>query len=160
MPGVQYELTTDFTRVLTAKAGMILARVEYTKDLDGRMIAVVHVDAPYAQGQPLRIEAYDAEGEFKDDTELYYYDVAGPSGLIGQRIQLPDLAEGDLLAILDVGAHAFGAHAFGAHSSFTAPVYGIRADGLLTETSILRNGQTVEEVAESVGVYQPHKMLY
>ena len=151
----KYELITDFTRVLTAEAGMILARVEYTKDLDGRIIAVVHADAPYAQGQPLRIEAYDADGEFKDDTELYYYDVAGPSGLIGQRIQLPDLAEGDVLAILDVGAHTFGAH-----SSFTAPVYGIRADGLLTETSILRNGRTVEEVAESVGVYQPHKMLY
>ncbi|NWN88395.1 MAG: hypothetical protein HLX51_07615 [Micrococcaceae bacterium] len=150
----KYELTTDFTHALTAKAGMILARVEYTKDLDGRMIAVIQADSPHAQDQP-RIEAYDADGEFKDETRLYYYDVAGPSGLIGQRFQLPELEEGDVLAILDIGAHAFGAH-----SSFTAPVYGIRADGLLTETSVLRNAQPLEWVAEAAGVYQPHKMLY
>src|SRR5699024_5797378 len=41
----KYEFTIDFSGFLTARAGMILARVEYTKDLDGRMIAVVHADA-------------------------------------------------------------------------------------------------------------------
>src|SRR5699024_9589318 len=63
----KYELTTDFTHALTAKAGMILARVEYTNDLDGRMIAVIHADSPHARDQP-RIEAYDADGEFKEET--------------------------------------------------------------------------------------------
>lgn len=150
----KYTVVTDFSRTLTAKAGMILARVEYTKDLERRLIAVIHANFP-AASQPIRIEAYDTEGQFKDDTELYYYDVVGPNGLVGQNVQLPELEEGDVLAILDVGANAFGAH-----NMVTAPVYGIRADGLLTETSILHIGQTAQELANAAGVYQPAKQLH
>lgn len=153
----KYTIVTNFTRTLTAKAGMLLARVEYSKDLDGRLIAVIHADAPIspAASYPVRIEAYDAEGAFKDDTELFYYDVVGPDGLVGQNIALPELEEGDVLAILDVGATMFGTH-----STFSAPVYGIRADGLLTETSILHTGQTAQDLAQAAGVYQPAKVLH
>ena len=37
----KYEIVSESTAALTAKAGMLLARVEYSKDLDDRMIAVV-----------------------------------------------------------------------------------------------------------------------
>jgi diaminopimelate decarboxylase len=150
----KYEISSEMTAPLTAKAGMILARVEYTKDLDNRMIAVVHAGA---QQDPhvTRVLAYDSDGRFKDDLQHYYYDIAGPTGLVAQQVELPELEEGDLVAILDVGASAFGLAA-----GFTAPVYGIRADGLLTESSILNAGRSVTDVARTVGIYQPTKLLH
>lgn len=151
----KYTILTEFTQALTAKAGMLLARVEYTKDLDRKLLAVVHADAVFTDPATVRIEAYDSEGWYKDDIELFYYDVVGPNGLIGQQVPLPELEEGDVLAILDVGATAFGTH-----SASTAPVYGIRADGLLTETSILHAGRTVQDLAKTAGVYQPVKRLH
>ena len=157
IPGLfdgKYDLVSEITAALTAKAGMILARVEYTKDLDGRMIAVVHADA---QPQPdaVRVVAYDSDGRYKDELEHYYYDIAGPTGLVAQRVELPELEEGDVIAVLDVGATAFGMR-----SVFTAPVYGIRADGLLTESSILNGGRSLNDLAQAAGVYQPAKLLH
>lgn len=150
----KYEFTIDFSGFLTARAGMILARVEYTKDLDGRMIAVVHADA---QPQPdmTRVVVFDDDGQPKDDFQQYYYDVAGPNGLVAQSVPLPVVNEGDVLAILDVGASSFGSRA-----NFTAPVYGIRADGLLTESSVLASGHSVRDLAKTAGVYQPEKLLH
>ena len=150
----KYEIVSESTAALTAKAGMLLARVEYTKDLDDRMIAVVH--AP-EQPQPhtVRVLAYDSDGRYKDDLQHYYYDVAGPTGLVAQRVELPELEEGDIIAILDVGATAFGIA-----SGFTAPVYGIRADGLLKESSILNAGQSATDLAKAAGIYQPAKLLH
>ena len=155
----KYQITTNFSAALTAKAGLILARVEYIKDLGGRMIAVTHAEDPVGcthnmPHQPVRVEAYDAHGNYNDGIELFYYDIAGPEGILHHRVELPALEEGDILAILDVGATAFSAQA-----TFTAPVYGIRPDGLLTETSILHRGQSVEQTAEAAGVYQPVKLL-
>lgn len=153
----KYEIVTDFTRELTATAGMILARVEYTKDLDRKLVAVTHADIPSYQTseQPVRIEAYDADGDLKDDTVRYYYDVAGPGGMIAHQVELPSLEAGDVLAILNVGATSFGPH-----NTCGTPVYGIRADGLLTETSLLRQERTAQDVAQAVGVYQPRKVLH
>ena len=151
----KYTIVTEFTDALTAKAGMILARVEYVKDIENKLIAVIHVETPLPRDQGLRFEAYDDAGERKDTSELFYYDVTGPTGMIGHRIQLPEIEEGDILAILDVGATAFGPA-----STFSAPVYGIRADGLLTETSVLRHGHTVDDVVHAAGVYQPAKLLH
>lgn len=153
----KYTVTTNFAPALTAKAGIILARVEYIKDLGGRMIAITHAEAPFGCTQhiePVRVEAYDADGDYNDGIELFYYDIAGPDGILCHRAELPQLEEGDILALLDVGATAFSARA-----TLTAPVYGIRADGLLTETSILHRGQSVEQMAEAAGVYQPVKLL-
>lgn len=150
----KYDFTIDFSGFLTAQAGMILARVEYTKDLDGRMIAVVHADA---QPHPdmTRVVVFDDDGHPKDDFQQYYYDVAGPNGLVAQSVPLPAVKEGDTLAILDVGASTFGARA-----DFSAPVYGIRADGLLTESSVLAPGHSVRDLAKTAGIYQPEKLLH
>ena len=151
----KYTIVTELTEALTAKAGTIMVRVEYVKELENKLIAVIHTDTPLPPDRGLRIEAYDDDGELKDTSELFYYDIAGPTGIIGRRLQLPELDEGDILAILDVGASAFGTD-----GTFSAPVYGIRADGLLTETSVLRHGDTVEDVVHAAGVYQPAKLLH
>src|SRR5699024_8361149 len=121
---------------------------------DGRMIAVVHADA---QPQPdmTRVVVFDDDGQPKDDFQQYYYDVAGPNGLVAQSVPLPVVNEGDVLAILDDGASSFGSRA-----NFTAPVYGIRADGLLTESSVLASGHSVRDLAKTAGVYQPEKLLH
>lgn len=150
----KYEIVTEATAALTAKAGMLLARVEYTKDLDERLIAVVH--AP-AQSQPhtMRVLAYDSDGRHKADLQQYYYDVAGPTGLVAQQVTLPELEEGDIIALLDVGATAFGID-----SNLAAPVYGIRADGLLKESTILHAGRSTTDVAKAAGIYQPAKLLH
>ena len=150
----KYQFTMDFSQFLTAQAGMILARVEYTKDLDGRMIAVVHADAQPAPANS-RVVVFDQDGKYKDDFQQYYYDVAGPNGLVAQSVPLPAVQEGDVLAILDVGATTFGPR-----SHFTAPVYGIRADGLLTESSVLSTGRSVRELTKAAGIYQPEKLLH
>lgn len=150
----KYEIVSEISAPLTAKAGMILARVEYIKDLDDRMIAVVHVDAQQHSGN-IRVAAYDSDGRYKDDLQHYYYDLAGPTGLVAQRVELPELEEGDIVAILDVGATAFSMTA-----AFTAPVYGIRADGLLTESSILNAGRSTSDLAKAAGIYQPTKLLH
>ncbi len=150
----KYQFTIDFTQFLTAKAGMVLARVEYTKDLDGRMIAVVHADAQ-PQPEASRIAVFDEDGHPKDDFQQYYYDIAGPNGLVAQSVPLPAIKEGDVLALLDVGASAFRAR-----SNFTAPIYGIRADGLLTESSVLSAGRSVQDLTKAAGIYQPAKQLH
>lgn len=150
----KYEIVSEITEPLTAKAGMILARVEYTKDLDDRMIAVVHATPP-AEPAHVRVLAYDSDGRYKDDLQHYYYDIAGPTGLVAQRVELPELEEGDVVALLDLGATAFRLAA-----GFTAPVYGIRADGLLTESSILSAGRSATEQAKAAGIYQPDKLLH
>ncbi|GAA4105598.1 hypothetical protein [Enteractinococcus coprophilus] len=150
----KYQFTIDFSEFLTARAGMILARVEYTKDLDGRMIAVVHADAqPHPETS--RIIVFDEHGNHKDDFQQYYYDVAGPNGLVAQSVPLPAVQEGDVLALLDIGAAAFGPR-----SHFTAPIYGIRADGLLTESSVLSAGRSTHDLTEAAGIYQPEKLLH
>lgn len=150
----KYQFTMDFSQFLTATAGMILARVEYTKDLDGRMIAVVHADAQF-NPEASKIAVFDADGHRKEDFQQYYYDVAGPNGLVAQSVPLPLIEEGDVLAILDVGATTFGTR-----SNFTAPVYGIRADGLLTESTVLSTGRSVRDLTKAAGIYQPEKLLH
>src|SRR5699024_1618326 len=127
------------------------------KDLGGRMIAVNHAEDPVGcsqPNQPIRVEAYDAHGDYNDGIELFDYEIAGPPGILRHPAALAALGAADILAILDAGATAYSAQA-----TFTAPVYGIRADGLLTETSVLHRGRSAEETAEAAGIYQPVKLL-
>ncbi|NLU75865.1 diaminopimelate decarboxylase [Streptomyces sp. HNM0575] len=75
VPGLfdgRYGVVTEFGRSLLAKAGTVLARVEYAKSAGGRHIAVTHAGAQIAvrtvftpEAWPLRVAAYDAEGEPK-----------------------------------------------------------------------------------------------
>ncbi|WP_149563905.1 diaminopimelate decarboxylase [Streptomyces cacaoi] len=113
-----YGLVTEFGRSLLAKAGTVLARVEYTKTAGGRRIAVTHAGAQLAvrtvltpDAWPLRVAAYDAEGRPKRDDSPVAQDVAGPccfaGDLVARERPLPPLEEGDHTALLDTGAYYF-----------------------------------------------------
>ncbi|WP_372408080.1 diaminopimelate decarboxylase [Streptomyces luteireticuli] len=123
VPGLfdgRYGLVTEFGRSLTAKNGMVVARVEYAKSAGGRRIAVTHAGAQvaartvFAPGTwPLRVAAYDAHGLPKAGGPVPQ-DVAGPCCFAGDLVavdrELPPLAAGDHIALLDTGAYCFSTH--------------------------------------------------
>ncbi|NGO73905.1 diaminopimelate decarboxylase, partial [Streptomyces sp. SB3404] len=120
VPGLfdgSYGLVTEFGRSLTAKAGTVLARVEYAKSAGGRRIAVTHAGAQLAvrtvfapDAWPLRVAAYDAKGRPRTEAPVVQ-DVAGPccfaGDLVARSRRLPPLDEGDYAALLDTGAYYF-----------------------------------------------------
>lgn len=140
VPGLfdgRYGLVTEFGRSLLAKAGTVLARVEYAKSAGGRPIAVTHAGAQVAtrtvfapDAWPLRVAAYDAEGRPKEGPPVAQ-DVAGPCCFAGDLVAvdrpLPPLAEGDHAALLDTGAYYFS-NPFGYNSLPRPGVYGFTVD--------------------------------
>ncbi|AUA13309.1 diaminopimelate decarboxylase [Streptomyces sp. SID8382] len=169
VPGLldgRYTLVTEFGRSLLAKSGLVLARVEYAKSAGGRPIAVTHAGAQLAtrtvfapDAWPLRVAAYDAEGRPKaagPDGPIAQ-DIAGPCCFAGDLIArdrpLPELAPGDLVALLDTGAYYFSNHF--AYNSLPRPgVYGFDATEGEVRFATVRPPQTVGEiVAESGAAY-------
>lgn len=158
----RYRLVTEFGRSLLAKAGMILARVEYTKDAGGRRIAVTHAGAQVAtrtvfapDAWPLRVAAYDARGQLRTGGELRQ-DVAGPCCFAGDLVArdraMPELRPGDLAALLDTGAY-YASTPFGYNSLARPGVYGftVDADGTADFSTVRRPQTLAELVAESGG---------
>lgn len=165
VPGLfdgRYRLITEFGRSLLAKAGVILARVEYVKSAGGRRIAVTHAGAQVAtrtvfapESWPLRVTGYDAEGRPRGG-EPVRQDVAGPccfaGDLVAQDRELPPLEPGDLAALLDTGAY-YASTPFGYNSLPRPSVYGFTTGpDDTTEFTTIRRAQTLAElVAESGG---------
>lgn len=168
VPGLfdgRYGLVTEFGRSLLAKAGTVLARVEYAKSAGGRPIAVTHAGAQVAvrtvfapTAWPLRVAAYDAEGRPKKG-EPVVQDVAGPccfaGDLVARERALPSLEAGDLVAVLDTGAYYFSTP-FGYNSLPRPGVYGYTvpdgAGARAVRFATVRPPQTLAEiVAESGG---------
>ncbi|MEU3458712.1 diaminopimelate decarboxylase [Streptomyces sp. NPDC006733] len=165
VPGLfdgRYGLVTEFGRSLLAKAGTVLARVEYTKSAGGRPIAITHAGAQLAtrtvfapDAWPLRVTALDARGRPKGGDPVVQ-DVAGPCCFAGDLVAgarpLPLLAAGDLVALLDTGAYYFSTHF--AYNSLPRPAvhgYAVSPDGEVA-FALVRAAQTVEELlAESGG---------
>jgi diaminopimelate decarboxylase len=134
----RYGLVTEFGRSLLAKAGVIVARVEYAKSAGGRPIAVTHAGAQVAvrtvfapDAWPLRVTSYDEKGRPKDGAPVAQ-DVAGPccfaGDLVARNHALPLLAAGDHAALLDTGAYYFS-NPFGYNSLPRPGVYGFDTDG-------------------------------
>ncbi|GAA1915077.1 diaminopimelate decarboxylase [Streptomyces sodiiphilus] len=164
VPGLfsgRYALTTEFGRSLLAKAGTVLARVEYTKDAGGRRVAITHAGAQVAtrtvfapDAWPLRVAAYDGHGRPKNGGMLRQ-DVAGPCCFAGDLVardrELPALEPGDLVALLDTGAYYFSTP-FGYNSLLRPGVHGfsVADDGAVTFATI-RRPQTWEELITESG---------
>jgi diaminopimelate decarboxylase len=169
IPGLfdgRYGLVTEFGRSLLAKNGAVLARVEYAKSAGGRPIAVTHAGAQVAtrtvfvpDAWPLRVLALDPKGREKEG-EPVAQDVAGPCCFAGDLVardrELPLLAAGDHVALLDTGAYYFSNHF--AYNSLPRPaVHGYTAhpDGSV-EFAPVRTAQTEAELlAESGGGLPP-----
>ncbi|WP_171163160.1 diaminopimelate decarboxylase [Streptomyces sp. I05A-00742] len=166
VPGLfdgRYGLVTEFGRSLTAKHGMVVARVEHTKSAGGRRIAVTHAGAQvatrtvFAPGAwPLRVAAYDARGLPKTGPPVAQ-DVAGPCCFAGDLVAvdraLPPLEAGDHIALLDTGAYYFSTHF--AYNSLPRPgVHGWLATADGVRFAPVRAPQTLDElVAESGGAH-------
>ncbi|MBZ4319063.1 diaminopimelate decarboxylase [Streptomyces huiliensis] len=166
VPGLfdgRYGLVTEFGRSVTAKHGLVLARVEYAKSAGGRRIAVTHAGAQVAtrtvfapDAWPLRVAAYDARGLPKTG-EPVGQDVAGPCCFAGDLVAvdraLPPLETGDHVALLDTGAYYFSTP-FGYNALPRPGVYGWvgTADGV--RFAPVRAPQTLDElVAEGGGAH-------
>ncbi|GAA2910231.1 diaminopimelate decarboxylase [Streptomyces thioluteus] len=169
VPGLfdgRYGLVTEFGRSLMAKNGMVVARVEYAKSAGGRRIAVTHAGAQvatrtvFAPGAwPLRVAAYDGRGLPKAG-EPVPQDVAGPCCFAGDLVavdrELPPLAAGDHVALLDTGAYYFSNHF--AYNALPRPgihgwLAGPEEDGRVRFAPV-RRPQTLDElVAESGGAH-------
>ncbi|GLW51752.1 diaminopimelate decarboxylase [Streptomyces sp. NBRC 14336] len=167
VPGLfegRYGLVTEFGRSLLAKHGTLLARVEYTKRVGGRPVAVTHAGVQVATrtvyapaSWPLRLAAYDAKGRPKSGPEVVQ-DVAGPAcfagDLLAEARPLPQLEQGDLVAALDTGAYYFAHHY--AYNSLARPgIHGFVPDGTGgVAFATVREAQDLDAiVAESGGAH-------
>ena len=98
-------------RSIVAPAGLLLTRVIYRKHNDARQFLIV--DA--AMNDLMRPSLYGAHHEIvpvlldPSSTSLAQFDVVGPvcetGDFFARHRELPEVAEGDLLAILDAGAY-------------------------------------------------------
>jgi diaminopimelate decarboxylase len=159
----RYALVTEFGRALVAKAGTVLARVEYAKSAGGRAIAVTHAGAQLAvrtvftpEAWPLRVAPYDSEGRPRTG-DAVAQDIAGPCCFAGDLVardrKLPLLEEGDHVALLDTGAYYFS-NPFGYNSLPRPGVYGFTVDDEVRFTPV-REPQSIEDiVAESGGAHR------
>ena len=156
-----YALVTEFGRALTAKAGTIVARVEYTKVTGGRPIAVTHAGVQVAtrtifapEAWPLRVDVYDAAGRRRHD-DRQIQDVAGPACFTGDMLavgrELPRIHSGDLVAIPETGGYHFSSH-FSYNALGRPAVYTIESDSTgHRRWSVARRAQSIEQIVAEAG---------
>lgn len=166
VPGLfdgRYGIVTEFGRALLAKAGTVLARVEYAKSAGGRPIAVTHAGAQIAvrtvfapDAWPLRVAPYDSKGRPRTG-DAVAQDIAGPCCFAGDLVArdrlLPRLEEGDYAALLDTGAYYFS-NPFGYNSLPRPGVHGFTVTEGTEEVRFVtvREPQSPQDVvAESGG---------
>ncbi|AKS31049.1 diaminopimelate decarboxylase [Mycolicibacterium goodii] len=156
-----YTLVTEFGRALTAKAGTVVARVEYTKVTGGRPIAITHAGVQVAtrsifapEAWPLRVEVYDPHGRRREDPALVQ-DVAGPACFTGDMLavgrELPAVHPGDLVAVPDTGGYYFSTH-FSYNALPRPAVYTVGTDSAGDRRwSLARRAQTIEQIVTEAG---------
>lgn len=155
-----FDIITEFGRALLAKAGTILTRVEYAKTTGGRRIAMTHAGVQVAtrtayapDDWPLRVLPFNSDGSPKT-AEAVPTDVAGPACFAGDLLardrMLPRLDAGDIVAVPDTGAYYFS-NPFSYNLLPRVPVYGYRADPGAVEYSLIRRGQSPEELLAEAG---------
>ncbi|MEV8230795.1 diaminopimelate decarboxylase [Streptomyces sp. NPDC079167] len=163
-PGIfdgRYDLVTEFGRSLLAKNGFIGARVEYTKDAGGRRIVLTHAGAQIAtrtvlmpDAWPLRVGAFDGEGRPRSGPPMIQ-DIAGPCCFAGDIVahgrELPELREGDFIALYDTGAYYFSTP--WAYNSLPRPaVYGFAGESGRLRFAPVREAQSLDSVAAESGL--------
>jgi diaminopimelate decarboxylase len=156
-----FEIITEFGRSLTAKAGLLMSRVEYIKVTGGRRIAVTHAGVQVAtrtvfmpESWPLRVEVYDAAGRIRtSETEIQ--DVAGPACFSGDMLavgrELPLIEEGDLVVAPDTGGYYFSSH-FSYNALPRPAIYAVGTDPAGERAwSLARRAQSMQEILAESG---------
>lgn len=154
----RFKVMTEFGRAVVSKCAFTVGKVEYTKVMGGRHIALTHLGAHNAMRvvfQPKdwarRLTALDRSGMLKTGP-IIEQDVAGPccfaGDIVGHQRALPLLEPGDLVMMHDTGAYCFSNH-FGYNAMLADPVYGARdADGKI-ELSVVSRGQDTDELVRA-----------
>jgi diaminopimelate decarboxylase len=120
VPGLfsgEFRIVTEFGRSVLAKAGFMLARVEYTKEQGGHPIAITHAGAQVAtrtvfmpEMWKIRVSALDSQARPKLGPRVAQ-DVAGPCCFAGDVVAharpLPLLEPGDFVMLHDTAAYYF-----------------------------------------------------
>jgi diaminopimelate decarboxylase len=106
--GLGCELILEPGRLIAANAGVLVSRVTYVKEGEARKCLIL--DA--GMNDLIRPAMYDAHHEIvsvREGTGGSLYDVVGPvcesSDLFGRDRRLPEMKDGDLVAILTAGAY-------------------------------------------------------
>ena len=117
------EILCEPGRILVARAGVLLTEVQYIKETPYKRFAIVNSGMHHLM-RPALYEAYHRILPVSQNpkSEKKTYDVVGPicesSDVVGHERTLPDLGEGDWLAVMDAGAYGavmastYNAHAF------------------------------------------------
>ena len=159
----EYRIVTEYGRYISSKAGVVVSKVEYTKEVGGRRIATIHAGADlflrtcYTDNWPHRVSAWDSDGNFRDGsggTETW--DVVGPlcfrGDVVASGIQLPSSIEsGDYIVIHDAGAYTMSM--FSSYNSRQKPpVYKVDLgeDGE-TKLTVIVEGESKESVLKGWG---------
>lgn len=157
----RFTVVTEFGRALTAKAGTLVARVEYAKSTGGRPIAITHAGVQVAtrtvfmpQDWPLRIEVFDSAGVPRIGGEAVQ-DIAGPACFSGDMLAvgrlLPRITSGDLIALPETGGYYFSSH-FSYNALARPAVYAVFTDDTgQRQWSLVRRAQTMEEIVADAG---------
>ncbi|MEW1911601.1 diaminopimelate decarboxylase [Kitasatospora sp. NPDC085895] len=156
----RYALVTEFGRSVVAKNGFTAARVEYTKEVGGRRIALTHAGAHLATrtvlmpgAWPLRVGVHRPDGTRREGPEEIQ-DVAGPCCFSGDVVArgraLPRIEPGDLVVLHDTGGYYTSAP--WAYNSLARPaVHGFSTAGGPVRFATIRPEQTLAEIAAESG---------
>jgi len=113
-----FRLITEFGRFFHANCAWAISKVEYVKNFNMRNIAMIHLGADMFLRECYNpkdwyhnITVMDKNGDIKNDSVVYNYDIAGPlcfSGdIIAYDVSLPKIDESDYIIIHDIGAYTF-----------------------------------------------------
>ncbi|GAW97758.1 MULTISPECIES: diaminopimelate decarboxylase [Colwellia] len=154
----KYQVKTEFGRAIVAKNGVIITRVEYTKNAGGRHIATTHAGAQILtrtaflpKSWPIRVTGYSAEGieKTKDNSAVVTTDVAGPCCFAGDLIcsnqQLPKLELNDYVMVHDTGGYYFSNH-FDYNSLPRVAVYTVSGEDNDLSMTCIRKAESLEDV--------------
>jgi diaminopimelate decarboxylase len=158
----KYQVKTEFGRAIAAKNGMIITRVEYTKNSGGRHIATTHAGAQILtrtaflpKSWPLRVTGFLPTGEERtaQTSEVVATDVAGPCCFAGDLIcvdqPLPKLEVNDYVMVHDTGGYYFSNH-FDYNSLPRVGVYAVSGDDDNLSIECIRKADTVEDVLNNM----------
>ena len=157
----ELRVMTEFGRSIIAKNAMSLARVEYSKSMGGRPIAVTHAGAQShirtvmeTESWARRVSPFTASGQLKQAHEVEQ-DVAGPCCFAGDVVahqrKLASLDGDDLVLIHDTGAYCFANH-FLYNCLPMAPVYGFEVVGDDVQFECIHRGMSIDEL---MSLYSP-----
>ncbi len=155
----KFKVMTEFGRAVVAKSACSVARVEYTKNMGGRQIALTHAGAHNMMRivfQPevwaRRVTALLPSGQARTGDRVIQ-DVAGPCCFAGDTIAhqrpLPLLEPGDEVMVHDTGAYCFSNH-FMYNALGADPVYACSLDGDGEYiVSMMNTGEDVETLVNN-----------